>query len=71
MQFAPFTCLLVFDSSLKSMPKATPKTRRRTAKKIMASSFKNFSITHFDENLDTTTLLSSSRFPQPSKGRKG
>jgi hypothetical protein len=59
MDFPSFTCVLMFDSTFQGIDKVTVRRLAAVSKKAAACSVKNFSVTHFDENLEATTLLST------------
>jgi len=62
MEFASFTCVFVINSDSTVDRKHQPTMERVAAAKRKAemSTARIFSITHFDTNLEATTLLSTS-----------
>ena len=67
MDFAPFTCILVLDSTLERTDELTVERVGLVKQKAVSSTLNNFSINHFDTNLEATTLLSVSK-PGTAKG---
>jgi len=61
MEFTTFTCLLLFDSTLASQPPISLEDRAQLAAKATASHVSNYSITHFDEKLSQTTIISTTK----------
>ena len=66
MEFAPFTCVFVVDSTLIRKHDLTIERVAAAKRKAGASTVKNFSVTHFDTNLEATTLLSTSDAHEPA-----
>jgi hypothetical protein len=66
MEFAPFTCVFVVDSTLQRDSELTIERVAAAKRKARASTERNFSVTHFDMNLEVTTLLSTSDVHEPT-----
>jgi hypothetical protein len=58
MEFAPFTCVFVIDSTLQRDFELTTEHLAAARRKAKASTERNFSVTHFDMNLEATSFLS-------------
>jgi hypothetical protein len=68
MQFAPFICLLVFDSTLERKPDAATDHKDATVAKAAKASVRKYSVTHFDSAMEPTKLLSVNRIRVPKPG---
>jgi hypothetical protein len=61
MDFASFTCVLVLDTTLGRKDELTLERLAEVKRLAGSSSLTNFSINHFDADLEATTLLSVSK----------
>jgi hypothetical protein len=61
MDFASFTCVLVLDTTLGRKDELTLERLAEVKQMAASSTLTNFSINHFDTNLEATTLLSVSK----------
>ncbi len=65
MDFPSFTCVLLFDSTLKRHDEVTLERLATVTSLADSAEIRNFSVTHFDGNLDATTLLSTTSVQLP------
>ncbi len=65
MDFPSFTCVLLFDSTLKRRDKVSLERLAAVSSKAASSEVKHVSITHFDTDLEATTLLSTTTVQSP------
>jgi hypothetical protein len=61
MDFASFSCVVVIDSTLGQRDEVTPELQAAIHRKAGSATVSSFSVTHFDTNLQATTLLSTSK----------
>jgi hypothetical protein len=66
MEFASFTCVFAVDSTLDPQHDLTMERVAVAKRKAGMSMVRNFSVTHFDTNLEATTLLSTSDVHEPT-----
>jgi hypothetical protein len=61
MLFAPLKCILLFDSTTVIDAGAIVQSRRDLLTKISTADRRKYAITYFDETMEPTTFLSTSR----------
>jgi hypothetical protein len=66
MEFAPFACVFVIDTTLERDFVLTKDHVAAAKRKVKASPVRNFSVTHFDTNLEATTFLSTQDAHKPA-----
>jgi hypothetical protein len=66
MAFAPFICIFVIDSTSQRDSELTIERVAAAKRKARASTVRNFSVTHFDMNLEATTFLSTRDEHEPA-----